>query len=226
MAGKCVFCGASFNLFNNGIGGFADEKNRKFCNKCCDIFVSEISPKVAEGIRNNVSKNEVLRNIVEEHNLSDEGEEYVKDYIDYFVKNEAIKVENQKEAEIQAQRIREIEEKILELKKNFKLTTGYNFDGYEIAEYLGIYSGEVVLGTGFISEFSASLSDIMGSRSNTFAKKMSAAKQGALQNLMKNALVAGANALIGIDFDYVTFENNIMGVSANGTAVVIKKEEK
>ena len=60
----------------------------------------------------------------------------------------------------------------MELKKNFKVTTGYNFDGYEIAEYLGIYSGEVVLGTGFISEFSASLSDIMGSRSNTFAKKM------------------------------------------------------
>lgn len=43
---------------------------------------------------------------------------------------------------------------------------------------------------------------------------------------MKNALVAGANAIIGVDFDYITFNNNILGVSANGTAVVIQKEER
>lgn len=226
MAGKCVFCGASFNMFNNGIGGFADEKNRKFCNKCCDIFVSQISPKVAEGIRSGISKSEVLQSIVEEHDLSEEGTEYVKDYIDYFIKNEAIRVENQKEAEIQAQRMKEIEEKFLEHRKNFKVTTGYNFDGYKVEKYIGILSGEVVLGTGFISEYAASFSDLFGVRSNVFADKMTTAKQGALQRLIKNALVAGANAIIGVDFDYITFSNNILGVSANGTAVVIQREEE
>lgn len=226
MAGKCVFCGASFNLFNNGIGGFADEKNRKFCNKCCDIFVSQISPKVAEGIRSNIPKSEVLQSIVEEHELSEEGREYVKDYIDYFIEKEAIKAENQKETEFQTQRMKEIEEKFLEYKKHFKVTTGYNFDGYKVMKYIGILSGEVVLGTGFISEYAASFSDLFGTRSNAFADKMMSAKQGALQKLMKNALLAGANAIIGVDFDYVTFSNNILGVSANGTAVVIQKEEE
>lgn len=226
MAGKCVFCGTSFNLFNNGIGGFDDEKNRKFCNKCCDVFVSQISPKVAEGIRSNIPKSKVLQSIVEDHDLSEEGKEYVKDYIDCFIEKETIKVENEKENEIQAQRTKEIEEKFLEYKKQFKVTTGYNFDGYEVEKYIGIFSGEVVLGTGFISEYAASFSDLFGTRSNAFADKMMTAKQGALQKLMKNALLAGANALIGVDFDYITFSNNILGVSANGTAVVIRKEEK
>ena len=132
----------------------------------------------------------------------------------------------QKETEIQTQRMKEIEEKFLEYKKHFKVTTGYSFDGYKVEKYIGILSGEVVLGTGFISEYAASFSDLFGVRSNAFADKMMSAKQGALQKLMKNALVAGANAIIGVDFDYITFNNNILGVSANGTAVVIQKEER
>ena len=33
----------------------------------------------------------------------------------------------------------------------------------------------------------------------------------------------GANAVIGVDFDYLTFSNNMIGVVANGTAVNIEK---
>ena len=32
-----------------------------------------------------------------------------------------------------------------------KLTSGFNFENYEITEYLGFCSGECVLGTGFFS---------------------------------------------------------------------------
>ena len=77
-----------------------------------------------------------------------------------------------------------------------------------------------------MSEFSASVSDLFGTQSNIFAKKMAQAKQGALVNLIKNALLKEANALIGVDFDYITFNNNILGVSANGTAVVIERIEE
>lgn len=87
----------------------------------------------------------------------------------------------------------------------------------------GIVSGEVVIGTGFISEFAADISDIFGAHSNTFAGKMIQAKEVALEKLIRNVLIEGGNAVIGVDFDYITFENNILGVSANGTAVVIQK---
>lgn len=60
---------------------------------------------------------------------------------------------------------------------------------------------------------------------STTGYNMSNAKQAAFDNLIKNALVLGGNALIGVDFDYITFNNNILGVSANGTSVCIKKVE-
>ena len=45
-----------------------------------------------------------------------------------------------------------------------------------------------------------------------------------LSNSYKEKCISiGANAVIGVDFDITTFSNNIIAVSANGTAVVIKK---
>lgn len=103
------------------------------------------------------------------------------------------------------------------------ITTGFHFQGYEIIKYCGLVSGEVVLGTGFLSEFSAGFSDFFGSASNQFAEKMVRAKGAAKKKLIDNVIDAGGNAVIGVDFDYITFGNNMIGVSANGTAVVVKK---
>lgn len=84
-------------------------------------------------------------------------------------------------------------------------------------------SGDVVLGTGFFSEFSMELTDLFGERSTTASNKMKEVKRNAYEEMVKNAKKIGANALIGVDFDYITLSNNILGVSANGTAVRIEK---
>ena len=86
--------------------------------------------------------------------------------------------------------------------------------------------GEIVLGTGFYSELSASISDLLGTSSKTFEGKLSQAKRAAQEQMIINAMTLNANALIGVDFDITTFSNNIIAVSANGTAVVIEKIEK
>lgn len=106
---------------------------------------------------------------------------------------------------------------------NILLTTGFNFDGYKIVNYCGIYSGESVLGTGFISEFTASVSDITGTSSKNFSGKLYKAKEAAIKNLKTQCLINGANAIIGINFNYITFSSNMIGVIANGTAVQIEK---
>ncbi len=103
------------------------------------------------------------------------------------------------------------------------VTTGYEFEGYRITAYRGIASGDIVLGTGFLSEFAASWSDAFGTTSNTFAGKMKTAKDNALKELISNAMIEGANAAIGVTFNYTMFNNNMLGVSVNGTAVVIEK---
>lgn len=104
-----------------------------------------------------------------------------------------------------------------------QLTTGYNFEGYRITKYLGILSGGVVQGTGFLSELSADVNDLFGTESNTFAEKMMKCREAALEKLKKEAHLKQANAIIGVTFDTMTFRNNMIGILATGTAVVIEK---
>lgn len=117
----------------------------------------------------------------------------------------------------------ELEKDIDNRRINHMLTSGYNFEGYKIVSYNGIVSGEVVLGTGFLSEFSASISDLFGSVSEEFSAKMVKAKEIATLKMTNLSASKGGNAIIGVDFDYTTFGNNMIAVSANGTSVVIEK---
>lgn len=103
------------------------------------------------------------------------------------------------------------------------VTTGYQFEGYHIKEYLGIVSGEAALGTGMFSGFSASMSSLTGSESHVYGERISAAKNAAMRNLIKQSSLLGGNALIGIDFDYLVIDTLIC-VIANGTSVKIEKE--
>lgn len=69
-------------------------------------------------------------------------------------------------------------------------------------------------------------SDLLGIESNSFSEKMRQVKQSSLTKLKAQSVLAGGNAVIGVDFDYLTFSNNMIGVSANGTSVVIEKIEE
>lgn len=105
---------------------------------------------------------------------------------------------------------------------NHKLTTGYNFDGYKIIKYISVISGNVVLGTGLFSEFFASIDDVLGTTSTPFENKMEKAKEIAINKLILKSATIGGNALIGVDFDFFTLNNNMIAVSANGTSVIIE----
>ena len=103
------------------------------------------------------------------------------------------------------------------------LTSGFNFEGYKIKKYLGFCSGECALGTGFLSSLGAGLADFLGSNSSMYEGKLSQAKSMAIAELERSAMALGANAVIGLDVDYTTFSADIMGVVANGTAVIIEE---
>lgn len=117
-----------------------------------------------------------------------------------------------------------IDEKIKKLIKTHMVTTGYNFEGYKITKYINIVQSEIVLGTGFLSEISATVTDALGVSSTTMSNKLSEAKRGAQYELIRKSIKSGANATLGIDFDITTLRNNILVVSATGTAVVVEQE--
>lgn len=107
---------------------------------------------------------------------------------------------------------------------NLLLTTGNLFQGWRITDYLGIITGETVLGTGMFSSWEASFADMVGERSTAFSDKLTRAKNQALDELKRQCARRGGNAIIGVGFDYITFTNNMIGVVANGTAVKVEKE--
>lgn len=107
--------------------------------------------------------------------------------------------------------------------KNHKLTTGYNFEGYNITNYIGLVSGEIVIGTGFLSDFKASIADLFGVESKAYSDKLKDAKKTALRDMIVESVKNGGNAVIGISYEYVVFSGNMIGISVNGTSVKIEK---
>ncbi len=109
------------------------------------------------------------------------------------------------------------------LKGTLPMTTSFSFDGYKIDEYLGVFSGESALGTGFLSSIGASLADTFGTDSSMYSGKIGTARQNALNVLQLRAKMADGNAIIGVDLKMTAFSADIIGIIATGTVVRISK---
>lgn len=103
------------------------------------------------------------------------------------------------------------------------LTSGYNFEGYSITEYLGVFSGECALDINYSTSAGTKINDFWNSKKNIYCDNLKIAKDKALEKLIVQVGYAGGNAIIGTNFDYNIFSNEIMIVVANGTAVKVKK---
>ena len=103
------------------------------------------------------------------------------------------------------------------------LTTTPTIEGQPIKQYLGIVTGETIIGANAIKDFMAGLTDFFGGRSSTYEKVLIEAKDSALAELQQRAAQKGANAIVGIALDYETVGANggMLMVTVSGTAVVI-----
>jgi len=101
------------------------------------------------------------------------------------------------------------------------LTTTNTLETHPIKEYLGIVSGETIIGANIFKDFFAGIRDIVGGRSGSYEKVLREAKEIALKEMEEQAQRLGASAVIGIDLDYETVGKNggMLMVTASGTAV-------
>ncbi len=106
----------------------------------------------------------------------------------------------------------------------FPVTTGYNFEGYNITEYLDIVVGEVVIGTGMFSTFIAGFEDTFGGEVRAYTSKLQEFRDIAKYRAIECAVELNANALIGCKYDFVNFTNDKIGVVFSGTAVIYEKK--
>ncbi len=110
------------------------------------------------------------------------------------------------------------------------VSSGFNFDGYRIVKYSGYISGDDAVQIPRSGAFG-------GNNGQNLTDALVKIRRQALKELKEAAYSLGCNAVIGVDFDYITLEpetaNNrggtlyepyIICVTANGNAVVIEKE--
>lgn len=101
------------------------------------------------------------------------------------------------------------------------ISTTESIEGRKVTTYLGVVSGEAILGANVFKDVFAGIRDIVGGRSGAYEEELRRAKEIALEDLEAAAAALGANAVIGVDLDYesVGQSGGMLMVSANGTAV-------
>lgn len=104
------------------------------------------------------------------------------------------------------------------------VTTTPYIEGAKVTNYTGIVTGEAIVGANLFKDFFAGVRDIVGGRSAAYEKELEKARNIAVNEMVEKATSAGANAVIGVDFDYETVGKNgsMLMVTVSGTGVVVK----
>lgn len=102
-------------------------------------------------------------------------------------------------------------------------TTTPMIEGKKIIAYKGIVFGEVIQGVDFVKDFAAGLTNFFGGRSGSYEGELIQSRQDAMDEMCQRAAELGCNAVVGVDIDYEVLGtgNNMLMVTASGTAVVI-----
>ena len=103
------------------------------------------------------------------------------------------------------------------------VSTTTAIDGSPVSEYVGVVTGEAVLGTNIFRDLFAGLQDITGGRSAGYERSLREARETATGEMVAEAEQMGADAVIGVDVDYESIQvgqgGSMLMVSASGTAV-------
>jgi uncharacterized protein YbjQ (UPF0145 family) len=92
-----------------------------------------------------------------------------------------------------------------------------------ITKRIEIVTAECAFGMNIFKDLFAGIRDIVGGRSEAVQKTLRDSRKTALYELKKEAHAVGANAVVGVDLDYVELSaaGNMVLLVASGTAVVI-----
>jgi uncharacterized protein YbjQ (UPF0145 family) len=105
------------------------------------------------------------------------------------------------------------------------IVTTPHLEGRPVRQYLGLVSGEAILGANIFRDMFAGIRDIVGGRSAAYEQELRKAKQIALDEMAEQARELGADAVLAVDLDYETIQmgggGGMLMVSASGTAVLL-----
>jgi uncharacterized protein YbjQ (UPF0145 family) len=104
------------------------------------------------------------------------------------------------------------------------ITTTPSIEGKKIQKYLGVITGEAILGVNIFKDIFAGIRDIVGGRSAAYEEELQKAREIAMAEIAQRAADRGANAVVGVDLDYETVgaQGSMLMVSVSGTAVFVE----
>lgn len=106
------------------------------------------------------------------------------------------------------------------------IVTTPSVEGHSVVRYLGLVTGDAILGANIFRDLFAGIRDIVGGRSAAYERELREAKRIALDEMAEQARGLGANAVVGVDLDFETISmgsgGGMLMVSASGTAVALE----
>lgn len=101
------------------------------------------------------------------------------------------------------------------------ITTTSVLEGYSVKGYLGIVNGEVISGVNIMKDIAAGITNFFGGRSGSYENELIEARTKAIEEMEKAATMLGADAIIGVDFDYEVLgsDGSMLMVVVSGTAI-------
>ena len=93
--------------------------------------------------------------------------------------------------------------------------------GHRVTETKGQVFGLVVRSRGFAGNFTAGLRSLVGGEIKEYTQLLEDTRRQAIDRLVKNASLMGANAVISMRFDSSELAGTMSEIVAYGTAVIV-----
>ena len=93
--------------------------------------------------------------------------------------------------------------------------------GHRVTETKGQVFGLVVRSRGLTGNIAASLRSLVGGEIHEYTELLEDTRRQAIDRMVKNATVMGANAVISMRFDSSELANSMSEIVAYGTAVIV-----
>ena len=104
-----------------------------------------------------------------------------------------------------------------------RVTTAFALDGYRVVRNFGVVRGLVVRSRSVFGNIGASFQMLFGGNISLYTNMCERAREDAYQNMLRHAVLRGANAIIGMRYDATEIIGGVSEVLAYGTAVVVEK---
>lgn len=101
------------------------------------------------------------------------------------------------------------------------VTTSNHLEGYKVVKYLGVIRGITVRSRGLGGNIIGGLQTLFGGKISAYMKLCEEARQEAYAELIHQAELAGANAVIAMRYESNEVVNGVTEVLAYGTAVIV-----